>query len=129
MEKWSSKHQRNHCLEQHLRKGAKMTPKGAPKRKKTLFYAQNRFLRSKSLFTKKCGNERKSAKRVKIGFRIPKKALSTARFRAHAVFWRSGAKKTQKCVLERKGRNFAHFHIFRPKSCKMHFWGENLKDP
>ena len=32
--KGSREHQRNHCLEQGLRKGANMTPKGGPKRKK-----------------------------------------------------------------------------------------------
>ena len=64
MGKWSSKHQRNHCLEQHLRQGAKMTPKGAPKRKKSIFCAQNLFLRSKSLFTK---NAKKRTKMCEKG--------------------------------------------------------------
>ena len=53
MQKGSSKHQRNHCLEQGLRKGAETTQKGAPKCKnrflahKTAFCAQNRFLSKK----------------------------------------------------------------------------------
>ena len=56
MRKWSSKHQRNHCLEQHLRKGAKMTPRGAPKRKKS------DFLRSKLVFALKITFLRKNEK-------------------------------------------------------------------
>ena len=75
--KWSSEHQRNHCLEQHLRKGAKMTPNGAPERIKLIFALETVLLRSKSLFYEKCKNERKCAKRVKMNFRIPKNSLST----------------------------------------------------
>ena len=66
---------------------------------------------------------------AKMAPKMTKKALATARFRANAGFLRVGAKKTQKCVLERKVRNYANFHIFRSKSWKMHFWGDNLKDP
>ena len=107
MEKWSSKHQRNHCLEQHLRKGAKMTPKGAPKRKKRFFTLKTAFCAQNHFFTKKCGNERKSAKRVKMGFRIPKKALSTEGLAPWAQNERLRGPKTQ---------NFAKNRTLAPKT-------------
>ena len=47
LRKWRPKHLKKHCLEQHFRQGAKMTPKGAPKRKISLVCVQIRFLRSK----------------------------------------------------------------------------------
>ena len=52
MEKGSSKHQRNHCLEQGLRKGAEMSQKGAQNAKK-LFCAQNHFCAQNRILSKK----------------------------------------------------------------------------
>ena len=113
MGKWSSKHQRNHCLEQHLRQGAKMTPKGAPKRKKSIFCAKNLFCAQNYFFYPKCKNERKTAKRVKMGFRIPKKALSRATFAPWAQNERLRSQKTQL---------FAQNALLRPKRVLGAFW-------
>ena len=81
-----------------------MTPKGAPKRKKRIFCAQNRCLRSKSFFTKKWENERKSAKRVKVGFKIPKKALATEGFSRWA---QNDRLRSKKVPIFAKFRTFA----------------------
>ena len=78
--KWSSKHQRNHCLEQGLRKGAKMTQKGAPKRKKITFWRTKPVFALKITFLRKSEKMSENAKRVEMGFKTPKKALSTEGF-------------------------------------------------
>jgi len=68
---------------------------------KTRFCAQNHF------FTNKCENERKCAKRVKMGFRIPKKALSTEGLAPWAPNERLRGQKTP---------IFAKFRTFAPKT-------------
>jgi hypothetical protein len=93
------------------------------------------FGRKSRFCVQKWENHPKTAKSALFRFfaktapKMTKKALATARFRANAGFLRFGAKKTQNAFWSEKVRNCANFHISRSKSWKMHFWGENLKDP
>ena len=87
-----------------MRKWPKKVPQIAKQRffaHKTGFCAQNHF------FTEKWENERKSAKRVKMGFKTPKKALSTEGFARWAQNEHLRSIKTP---------IFAKFRTFAPKT-------------
>ena len=123
------------CPDAYVLKGLALRAKNEIFRFSCIF-AIFRFLGAKADFcVQKWENHPKTANSALFRFfaktapKMTKKALATARFRANAGFLRFGAKKTQKCVLERKSAKFRKFPYFRSKSWKMHFWGENLKDP
>ena len=61
-------------------------------------------LSSKSFFTEKLANERQSAKRVKMGFKTPKKALSTEMF---ARWAQNEHLRNTKTPISAKFRTFA----------------------
>ncbi len=83
------------------------------------FFAIFRFLGGKADFgAQKWKNHPRTAKSALFRFvakmapKMTKKALATARFRAHAVILRFGAEMMQKCVLERKGAKFPPIFTF-----------------
>ena len=132
MRKGCPKHQRNHWLQHGLRKGAEMTRNLPPKRKKRFFCAQNHFLAPNNFLSKKLGNDRKSAKRVNLGSKTPRKALATVglarwerkwRFRhpKNALFriFRTFAPKTRFCrtfpLLAQKAQNPCFGRILEQK--------------
>ena len=119
MEKGTSKHQRNHCLEQGLRKGAEMTQKGAPKCKKSLFCAQNRFLRSKSLFERKVRKWAEKCEKGENGLQNTKKSIVYRRVCAMGAKWTPpGRKNAYFCKIPHFGAQNAFWAPFAVLSAK-----------
>ena len=87
--------------------GCRNDPKMRSKTQKSAFLRPKPLLAQKSFLSKKCETERKSAKRVKMGSKTPRKALATVRLARRG---RNRRFRRQKPLI------FVKFRTFAPKT-------------